>query len=178
MCFAYYNYRDTHLGDMSQIVSALIKQVCRRRTDIPASLLRIKNDALSPSLAGTQKQFLSLIESRSQVYIVFDALDECPERDRKYILSFITGIVTAPTSCRIKIFVTSRREMDISTAFEDKRTPTIQIEAGKVATDIATYARGQVEALRRGQNGQTLYVLSDDLAETIIQTLAAKADGM
>jgi hypothetical protein len=112
------------------------------------------------------------------VYVVFDALDECPEQERKDVLGFITGIVTAPTSCCVKVFVTSRREMDIAKAFEDKHIPTIQIRAENVASDIETFVRSQVEKLRIGEHGKTLYVTGDELKEKIVHTLAMKADGM
>jgi hypothetical protein len=141
-------------------------------------LLKIKHDALPPSLVGTQEMFVSLVKDLSQVCIVFDALDECPERERKDIISFITSIVTAQVSCRIKVFVTSRRESDILKAFEDKHIPTIQIRAENVAADIETFARSQVEKLRAGEHGKTLNITSDDLKERIVLTLSAKADGM
>ncbi|OAL46950.1 hypothetical protein IQ07DRAFT_479308, partial [Pyrenochaeta sp. DS3sAY3a] len=68
--------------------------------------------------------------------------------------------------------------MDIAKAFESDQIPTIQIQADQVAPDIAAYARTQVEALRAGHNGQTLYIRADELAEQVIATLIAKADGM
>ena len=138
----------------------------------------MQHDALPPSLIGTRERFVSLIEDLSQVYVVFDALDECLEQERKDILSFITGIVTVPGPCCVKVFVTSRREMDIAKAFEDRCIPTIPIRADNVAADIEAFARSQVEKLRAGEHGKTLYVTSDDLQDKIVQTLAAKADGM
>lgn len=138
----------------------------------------MKHDALSPSLVGTQERFVSLIKDLSQVYVVFDALDECPEQERKDILCFVTSIVTAPTPCRVKVFVTSRREMDIAKAFEDNTIPAIQIRAENVATDIETFARSQVEKLLKGKYGKALYVTSNDLKDRIVQTLVKKADGM
>lgn len=121
---------------------------------------------------------MSLVEDLRQVYVVFDALDECSEQEREAILGFITGIATATVPCYVKVFVTSRREMDIAKAFEDKRIPTIQIRAENVAADIKTFARSQVEKLRAGEHGKTLYITSDELKEKIVQTLAVKAEGM
>jgi hypothetical protein len=178
ICFAYYNYRDAQLGDVSQILAALIKQLCRKKDRIPHDLLQVKHDALPSSLVGTYDRFVPLLGNLSKVYVVFDALDECPEEKRKDIIGFITAIVTAPGSCCVKIFVTSRKEMDITKAFEDSRIPTIPIQADNVASDIKSFARNQVETLRRGEHGNMLYVTSDDLREKIIRTLAAKADGM
>ncbi|KAF2022482.1 hypothetical protein EK21DRAFT_119716 [Setomelanomma holmii] len=178
ICFAYYNYRDTRLGEISQIVAALMKQLCRKKERIPHNLLQVKHDALPPSLIGTRERFVSLIEDLSRVYVVFDALDECPEQERKDILSFITSIVTVPGPCSVKVFVTSRKRMDIAKAFEDRSIPTIPIRADNVAADIEAFARSQVEKLRTGEHGKTLYVTSDDLRHKIVQALAAKADGM
>lgn len=145
---------------------------------IPHSLLQIQHDALSPALIGTKERFVSLTEDFSEVYVIFDALDECPERQRSGILEFITSVVTTRTLCRVKIFVTSRREMDIAKAFEDKKIPTIRVQAENVATDIETFVRSRVETLRRGEHGKTLYVTSPKVTQKLIRTLALKADGM
>jgi ankyrin repeat domain-containing protein 50 len=142
--------------------------LCRNRDHIPSGLLKLKYDASSPSLVGTQERFMSLVEDMQKVYLVFDALDECEEKERVAILRFITGIVTQPISCQIKVFVTSRREMDIQKAFEDKCIPTIQIRAENVAADIETFARSQVETLWSGRDGRTLYITSDKLTEKVI----------
>jgi hypothetical protein len=166
------------LGDVAGIIAALIKQLCRRKEKIPQRLLQIQHDALPPALIGTKENFMSLTEELSEVCVIFDALDECPERQRSGILEFITGVVTTRSVCRVKIFATSRREMDIARAFEDKMIPTIQVRAENVATDIETFVSSQVETLRRGEHGKTLYVSSADLIQKLIRTLAHKADGM
>ncbi|KAJ4322889.1 hypothetical protein N0V94_002151 [Neodidymelliopsis sp. IMI 364377] len=178
LCFAYYNYRDTQLHELHQVVAALIKQLCQKRAELPHDLLQTKHDALSPSLVGTQDRFLSLVEDLSEVYVVFDALDECPEREREAIIGFITGIVTAKIECQVKVFVTSRKEMDIAKAFEDKHIPTVQIQTENVTADIEAFVRGQIEKLLAGENGRTLYITDDGLKEKIAQTLASKAEGM
>ena len=159
-------------------MTALLKQLCRRKDQLPRDLLQTQHDALPSSLVGTQQRFVSLIEDLRQVYVVFDALDECPEQERRDILGFTTGIVTAQVRCHVKVFVTSRNEMDIAKAFGDKHIPTIQIQTENVTADIETFARSQVEKLQAGEHGKTLYVTNDKLKEKIIQTLATKAEGM
>lgn len=145
---------------------------------MPRDLLQTKEDALPSSLVGTQERFMSLVEEMSQVYLVFDALDECPEEERGDILGFITGIVTAQTSTRVKVFVTSRPETDIARAFGDHHVPTVRILAEDVTADIEIFARDQVKQLRAGKNGKKLYITNDSLEEKIVQTLTAKAQGM
>lgn len=129
-------------------------------------------------MVGTRDRFASLIEKLSEVYVVFDALDECAEKDREGIIGFITDIVTMNSPCHVKVFVTSRREMDIVKAFEDRRIPTIPILARNVAADIETFAYSEIKRLRAGVHGKTLWITNDELEEKIAQTLARKADGM
>jgi hypothetical protein len=130
-------------------------------------------------MIGTQEIFISLIENLPEVYLIFDALDECPEQEREKILGFITNVLTLNNiSCHVKIFATSRREGDIIDAFEQHDVPTIKILADNVASDIETYTRSQVEILRNGKNGKSLHIKNEDLKEKIIRVLTAKADGM
>jgi ankyrin repeat domain-containing protein 50 len=112
-----------------------------------------------------------------EVYMVIDALDECPQRERHHIIGFITEVMKA-LRC-VKIFVTSRRESDIIRAFEESSTPTIQIKAENVAADIETFVSSEVQKLRNGYpDGRKLYLDSDLLEARVIQTLTEKAAGM
>jgi hypothetical protein len=110
------------------------------------------------------------------VYVVIDALDECPQRERYHMISFITEVMRS-LRCA-KIFVTSRRESDIIRAFEESNTPTIQIKAENVAGDIETFVRSEVLKLRNGYHGRKLYLTNDALEARVIQTLTEKAAGM
>ncbi|OCK73445.1 hypothetical protein K432DRAFT_420720 [Lepidopterella palustris CBS 459.81] len=178
ICFAYYNYRTPELWDISSILAAMIKQLCRKRDIIPNWLLDFKHDSLSPSTASKQESFIKLAEDLgfNEVYVVIDALDECPERERHYIIGFITETInTLPCA---KFFVTSRRETDIVRAFEERSTPTIQIKAENVAADIEGFVHSEVKKLRHGYHGKKLHLTSDVLEARIIQTLTEKAEGM
>ena len=163
---------------MTQIIATLIKQLCQKQGHISDNLLQIKRDGRSRSLVGSLECFLSLAEGFSEVFVVFDALDECPKQNRHAILGFITELVTRSTSCRMKVFATSRRETDIAEAFSRNHVPTVQILAEDVADDIKMFVRSKVDELRAGKDGKVLYVTSDELKETIVETLARKAEGM
>ncbi|OCK94501.1 uncharacterized protein K441DRAFT_636242, partial [Cenococcum geophilum 1.58] len=175
--FAYYNYREPELGDSSIVVGALIKQLCQKKDCIPSELLRLRHDSHSNLTASNPDSFVSLAKPFREVFIVLDALDECPEHERHRIIGFIDKVV-AELQCA-KIFITSRREADIVEAFEGK-TSTVQIEAKNVAADIALYVRDEVAKakLPGGWNGKRLYLTSDKLQGKIIDTLVSKADGM
>ena len=178
ICFAYYNYRTPELQDPSQIVAALIKQLCRKRDTIPPWLLKFKYDSLSTSTASKQESFIKLAEDLElkEVFVVIDALDECPMHERHHIICFITGVMEA-LRCA-KIFVTSRRVSDIVRAFKESSTPTIQIKAENVAADIESFVHSEVKKLRKGYYGKKLQLTSDVLEARIVQTLTEKAEGM
>jgi len=135
----------------------------------------LRRNSHSNSTASNPGLFLSLAESFKEVFIVLDALDECPKPQRPEIISFVSEVI-AKMQCA-KVFITSRREGDILQAFEGK-TSTIQIEAKNIAADIELYVRDEVAELRKGRHGKRLYLTSDKLQEEIIRTLMSKADGM
>lgn len=174
--FVYYNYQSLELGDLSNVISALMKQLCRKKDAIPPWLLKFKHDSYHSSSASSQDSFISLATTFNEVFLIIDALDECPKDERPHIIQFITEVTDKLP--RAKIFVTSRRESDIVDAFESSNTPTIKIEAENVAADIKLYVTDEVNRLRRGYGGKKLQLQNDSLEEEIIRTLTDKAEGM
>jgi hypothetical protein len=135
----------------------------------------LRHESHSNLTASNLDLFVSLAKSFEEVFVVLDALDECPEHERHRIIGFVNKVV-AELQCA-KIFITSRRETDIVEAFEGKIT-TVQIEAKNVAADIALYVHDEVAKLREGWNGKRLYLTSDRLQRKIIDILVSKAGGM
>jgi ankyrin repeat domain-containing protein 50 len=174
--FAYYNYQSTEMRDVSQIIVALIKQLCRKKDVVPPGFLKVKQDAMDPLQLGNQESFITVASEFREVVVIIDALDECPKDARNRILGFLSGVANN-LPCA-KVFVTSRRERDIEEAFMKLKTPIIEIEAGSVAADISSYVRSEVKRLRDGYDGKRLYLKNDTLGMAIVRTLTEKADGM
>jgi hypothetical protein len=174
--FAYYNYQSTEMRDVSQIIVALIKQLCRKKDVVPLGFLKVKQDAMDPSQLGNQESFITVASEFREVVVIIDALDECPKDARNRILGFLSGVANN-LPCA-KVFVTSRRERDIEEAFMKLKTPIIEVEAGSVAADISSYVRSEVKRLRNGYDGKRLYLKNYALEMTIVRTLTEKADGM
>ena len=181
VAYIYCNYK-TQEQDVSDMLAAILKRLVQTRPSIAEPVERLHRlhagNGTRPLLEEMFKALQDVLVHYPTTHIVVDALDECPEQDREEVLRFVTGIVTAQIPCRVKVFITSRREMDIAKAFEDKHIPIVQIRAENVATDIETFVRSQVEKLRKGEYGKALYITSDDLKDRIVQVLAKKADGM
>ena len=173
----YYDYRSTELQDLPVVLSAILKQLCQNRKDVPEGFLEAKRNSHPPSYLGNTECVRKLAQNFEEVFLVVDALDECLEEKRCQVIGFLQAFLET-TSARIKIFVTSRREGDIVESFEDGRIPIIQIKAENVAGDILTYVSRETQRLRQGYGGKRLYVKDDALEEKIIETLTEKADGM
>lgn len=173
LAFAYYDYQSLELAELPRVLAALVKQLCRRKSEIPAPFLKVKQDAMPPSQLGDRKSFITAADQFNQTFLVVDALDECEEPKRHKMLQFLQEIVDSPPI--IKVLVTSRREADIVREFELLKRPTVMVEARNVAADIEKYVTDEVQRLR---GAKRLYVKSDKLEREIIKTLRGKADGM
>ena len=176
ICFAYYSYQSPEMQESSQIISAMIKQLCRKRDNIPPGFFRMKQDSLSPSSLGNRESFTTVAQDFEELFLVMDGLDECPREKRHHVLDFISAVVNSLP--RAKIFVTSRRETDLIRAFEQMSTPKIEVEAKSVAADISKYVTDEIKRLRDGYNGKKLNLKSKVLEQKIVEALTAKAEGM
>lgn len=164
------------LSDPSVVIGALVKQLCQIREMVPDWLVELYKDDRSPSKASNPEAYIRLAEGFNKVFVIIDALDECPGSERYHILGFMEQVLLA-LPCA-KIFVTSRHELDIKVAFHDIGTPMIEIHADDVTPDIGTYVRDQTKDLRIGRSGRKLYLTSDIIEEKIVHTLTTKAQGM
>lgn len=143
---------------------------------MPLAFLIAKQNSDPPSKLGNQSSFLTIAQDFTEVFLLIDGLDECPEDKRPNVLGFLKFLVE--NLPYFKIFVTSRREKDLVRAFEELKAPKIEIEAKSVAADITKYVADEVKQLRQGYDGKKLYVKSITLEQKIIDTLTTKADGM
>lgn len=144
IAFIYFNYQDVQKS--TKILPTLIKQLCRGKKVLPDHLKRFhesySRNVEIPSYEKLQAQFIELSKTFDQVFFVVDAMDEC--EDRANFLPLITTLAKE-TSCRLKVFVTSRREKDIEASFTSQSFCTVEIEATKVDADIATFVQFQIE---------------------------------
>ena len=177
IAFVYFNYKKQDSQSVRTILGAIIKQLARQKACLPEELREFYRacfrNAERPSAEKLAKQLSQLISTFVRVYIVVDALDEF--EDRKTFLQTVIGMGSDSGNGSLKIFVTSRRERDIAAHFAKCRTPTLEIEATKVDTDIEAFVRAQV-----GEWGQeaTEISLDDELQSEIIRVLTSKAGGM
>lgn len=117
------------------------------------------------------------IEGQPTVYIIIDALDECPtdlgvRSHREWVLDLVNQLVDLHLT-NLRICATSRPEADIQAALASSAPHTISLH-GEIGQnkDIADYVRSVVYSdwkMRRWR---------EDDKEMVISTLSEKADGM
>ena len=153
-----------------------MKQLCRKKASVPSWLLKIKQDAFNPSMVGKLDSFVSLAQTFQETILVIDALDECPKDDRPRILEFVSKVISDLP--RAKIFITSRMEADIARAFEERSTPTIEIQAKSTKADISLYVNSEVSRLLKGVHGKKLFLRDKSLEADIVSVLTQESNGM
>lgn len=151
-----------------------MKQLVRSTEDVHPELEIYFHNDRKPGYAELQRVLQKLSERLDKLFLVLDALDECPAKQRGEILEVLHGLISPGTSqaCQVKLFITSREESDIKRTL--KTFPIIRIEAEKVNADIEAYVTDQI--------GPYLTVvgfkIEDTLRNKICTTLVDKAGGM
>jgi ankyrin repeat domain-containing protein 50 len=160
----------------------LIAQLCSKTTNLPERLEDLYEECKDgthkadiPSLIAVLR-LLAVADELHDLFIVVDALDECPKDEgkerRNELLDLITEIKSWPTS-NIHLLVTSRREPDIKEKLAPLLTaPAISLEGSEVGEDIEKHVKNQLAT------DPKLKGWSDDLKAHIERTLVEKANGM
>jgi ATP/maltotriose-dependent transcriptional regulator MalT len=156
------------------MIPLLLKQLCHQHGTIPEQLMKAKQEAVEPADVVDTELFINITKLYRRMFIVIDGLDECPEEKRLPILDFIVE-VSSNTDSNIKVFVSSRKEPDISARFRFLNTPAIELETGKLTLDIRSFVQHEALKLRTESK---LRVRDDALFSEIVQKLVEKSDGM
>lgn len=120
LAYFYFSFSDSQKQTVDGMISSLIRQISARRPNIPQavqSLGEYKNRGGRPDTETLMEALVASMQGFSAVYIVVDALDECPitNDERKKLLNSLRHILkAAPDS--LHMFCTSRKEANIDKA--------------------------------------------------------------
>ncbi|KAJ7592136.1 ankyrin repeat-containing domain protein [Mycena floridula] len=174
-----YIYCDyTHKSDQTptQLLGSILKQLVQYHPYISDHLLALHNSCSSQNTLPDVAELFTALKTETSfhecVYIIVDALDECPEDNQARELFFPTnsqGLWSLPD--HVHLLVTSRDILSISQAFNNE--PRIYIEAHQ--DDLQTYIKGRIITdvkLKRLVKGDTT------LQAEIVDQVILKASGM
>jgi hypothetical protein len=115
--FFYFRFDDTQTQSVDEMLCALIKQICAQRPITPQpvqSLNEFKVKGHRPSRKALEDALIATVQGFDGVYVVLDALDECPLSNdkREELLKSLTRIHDQDSQ-NLHLLCTSRRETDI-----------------------------------------------------------------
>ena len=179
----YYDFREDSKKHVTGLLSSVLFQLSDQSDSyydvLSAFYSTHRNGAQSP---GDEKLIQCLMELLKRpgarpVYLVIDALDECPTTSslsspREKLLSFLEDLVEAHIP-NLRICVTSRPEIDIKVILEPLafRSVILDNESGQKA-DIMKYIESTVNTNNNMRNW------NPEHKQLVIDVLMKKADGM
>ena len=179
----YYDFREDRKRHISGLLSSVLFQLCNQSDSYHGILSAFYsahcNGGESPSDDELVRCFMDLLkrpESRP-VYLVIDALDECPSTSalsspREKLLAFLEDLHEAQLP-NLRICVTSRPEVDIKAILEPLsfRSVSLHDESGQ-KKDIVTYIKSIVNM------NKNMRSWSPEHKTFVIDVLTKRADGM
>ena len=181
--YFYFDFKDTDKQHRRALLSSLLVQLSARSDPFCDILSRLHsshdNGARQPSndsLMQCLKEMLN-VPGQGAVYIVMDALDECPNKPgmpspREEVLKVIEELVGLRLP-NLRLCITSRPEADILNALGPLTSHPVSLhdECGQ-RKDIIDYIKSVVRSDYRMRRWR------DEDKNLVIDILAEKADGM
>jgi hypothetical protein len=181
----YYDHSEDR-KHVSGLLSSVLWQLCNQSDSYYDVLSAFHNshstngnDGKRPGDDKLVQCFMDLLKCPEDrpVYLVIDALDECPSTSsllspREILLSFLEDLVEAQLP-NLRICVTSRPEVDIKAILEPLAFRSVSLhDESKQKEDIINYIESIVNTSKKTQNW------SPEDKQLVINVLTEKADGM
>ena len=168
----YFNYKEQIEQTACNLIGSLLKQLIADQSEASADLTSLYRDHINRRTRPELDELVSItkseIKSYSKVFIVVDALDECPEDNgvRQRMLTELRSL-----AANVNLMFTSRYLTAIEQEFHGANRLDIQAHHD----DVREYVRGRISHEHR----LARHVRTDpDLQENIVTTIVDKARGM
>jgi hypothetical protein len=182
MAFFFFDFRDDEKQTRRSLLSSILVQLCNQSDDYYDVLFKFYSEhnhgSQHPSNNKLTECLKKMLNSQRDgpIYIIIDALDECPSfgspSERENVLEVVTELIDLCCP-NLHICVTSRPEPDIEAilSYSASRSVSLHSQDGQT-NDINNYVRDFVNtdrAMRRWKPQDK---------EHVIETLSQRADGM
>ncbi|KAI9782990.1 MAG: hypothetical protein M1816_001650 [Peltula sp. TS41687] len=171
MAYIYCNYKAQAEQTTSRLLAAILKQLVQIRPSIAEPVTRLYNHHAGrgrrPSLDEIIGALQSILANYSTVYVIIDALDECPVEDgtRSQLLTKLRDL---QRKTDLRLMVTSRFIPTIEMEFRSM----IRLEVRARDADVKRFVAGQMDRLPK-------CIQRDDKLQDFVQDkIAEAADGM
>ena len=164
VAYLYCSYKRQAEQRTSSLPAALLKQLVQDRPSITEPVSSLYDRHVRPSLQEVLGALQSVLITYSRVYIVVDALDECPDRDRTR--SQLLGLVhSLQGRTDLRLMATSRHIPEIVDEF--KGVPQLEVHAS--TEDVKQYVVGQVNRLHKcvQRDGDLQAIVQNKIVEAV-----------
>ena len=182
LLYFYFDFSDTAKQTLDSMVRALISQLYYKYIEALPQLDTLfsscEDGRRQPTSESLCKVLLQMIGQVKEVWIVFDALDECCTRKgplMEGILSWIREVLNSGQR-NIHLLVTSRPEQDIESGISEfaHNDDIVPIQSGLINNDIRAYVHARV----REDNSLKRWRSQPEVQDEIEARLLEKASGM
>ncbi|KAI9704411.1 MAG: hypothetical protein M1836_007274 [Candelina mexicana] len=146
VAYYYFDFNDPQKQQVRQLIGSITTQVCAASEDVPKCLkelyLECRTGTQQPSQASLLNVLRQMLNDSAEAYLVFDALDECSERDDLFPL--IQSICDWELP-HLHILATSRQERDIDEALKPLVSTEIPIQNSQVDADILVHVKSRMK---------------------------------
>ncbi|KAI9704589.1 MAG: hypothetical protein M1820_005502 [Bogoriella megaspora] len=170
IAFFYFTFSDNQKQRYASMLSSMILQLSGQG-EVPSSLQALyeKREPSPPTVEELYDVLESLMKDYANIYLVFDALDECRTESDFYnsedILRWLSRVSEVEN---VHMLATSRKESEIEYALSSWAS--FPITSSDNSLDIETYVRNQIEGHRK--------LGGDSIKENIVKALTDGANGM
>jgi hypothetical protein len=170
IAFIYFDYKRTITPD--EIIGSVLKHLVHRKANLSKELANLYSEHMARDTRPTYMELAKILETESRsiskVFIVFDALDECPVQydTRTKILKELRGLPT------VRLMATSRPYV---TAIMSSLGDISELQIRARDKDIDKYIK---ERIHLNENLNHHCLKDQSLEETIRETVVRKAGGM
>ena len=178
--YYYFDFNEIEKQNTRNLTKSLIAQLRPREPPVPQPLRdlyrKCKDGTHSATLGDLKAVLRTILGQLSDIYIVIDALDECPREngERERLLRFLREIYIWSLE-NIHVCLTSRNGKDIQDALDPFvgaiGNQSISVESEAVGNDINYYISNRL-------NSPSFSSWPKDLKVDTEVTLSEKADGM
>ncbi|KAM7203906.1 Ankyrin repeat-containing domain protein [Rhypophila sp. PSN 637] len=172
--YVFCNYKEAEFQTITNLMAELLCHILQRTQAIPEDVRTLYNrhhpKGTRPEVDDVAQILGREVNKYSRVFIVVDALDECPERDDTR-WQFLAQLQSLPEN-NIRLLCTSRDIPSIKREFDGSSL----LEVRATDDDIKSYLAGRIDAETSHQRKRIL--TTPGLRDDIIETITARAKGM
>ncbi|RWA06648.1 hypothetical protein EKO27_g8459 [Xylaria grammica] len=165
--YIYCNYKEEQIQTPRNMIGSLLKQLIQRRAVLPDHVRGLyKKNLQTTTHLGLDELTRALVQEMtafSSVFVVIDALDECPERGNTRA-RLLTEVQKLPQNARI--LITSRYSSKIEGKFEN----VLRIDIRETDDDVKRYVEARIEKeTSLAKHVRPIPALMEDMTKTVIQ---------